>query len=209
MIFCKKVYTMSVILASASPRRAELLARLGLPFRVHAADLDESSIKADDPAALVQAISAAKAQTVATDYGPDDLILAADTVVALDGRVLGKPRDEADACAMLSALSGRTHTVYTGVTLRKGALTQQFYERSEVTFRFLRDEEIRAYVRSGEPMDKAGAYGIQDLGALLVSSLHGDFYNVMGLPLCRLGEALAAFDIHILEDLSKRGEHPR
>lgn len=200
MIFEKKVYTMTVILASASPRRAELLERLGLPFVVRAADLDESSITAKDPAALVQALSAAKAAKVGRECGAEALVLAADTVVVLKGRILGKPKDENEAFSMLSDLSGHTHTVFTGVTLRQGAHESSFHERSEVTMRHLRPEEIRAYIRSGEPMDKAGAYGIQGLGALLVSELHGDYFNVMGLPLCRLGEALRAFGIHILED---------
>lgn len=198
MILCKKVYNMTVVLASASPRRSELLRNLGLSFTICPADIDEESITAKSPSLLVEALSCAKAAKVAAESASDALVIAADTVVVLDGRVLGKPSDVSSAHAMLSALSGKTHEVYTGVTLRQGSREACFHERSEVCFRTLSEEEISAYVRTGEPMDKAGSYGIQGFGALLVSEIRGDYFNVMGLPLCRLGLALGDFGLNLL-----------
>lgn len=191
---------MTVVLASASPRRSELLERLGLSFEVRAADIDEESVVAESPEALVLTLSSAKAQKVAADCTPDTLVIAADTVVVLDSEVLGKPADEASAFSMLSALSGRWHEVYTGVSVHCGERQVQFCERSEVCFRPLSDAEIRAYIKTGEPMDKAGAYGIQGYGALLVSALRGDYFSVMGLPLCRLGQCLTEFGLDLLQE---------
>ena len=129
---------------------------------------------------------------------PGDLVIAADTVVAVDGQVLGKPRDRADALRMLAALSGRAHTVYTGVTLcRDGEVLTQ-HEATQVRFRTLTTAEMEAYVDTGEPMDKAGAYGIQGYGALLVEGIEGDYSNVVGLPVCRLGRMLARFGVDAL-----------
>lgn len=196
MNFIKKVYTMTIILASASPRRQELLRQIGLSFQVIPADLDEGSIEASSPTALVEALAAAKAEHVALrQESADALIIASDTIVVLDDCVMGKPESASDARSMLETLSGRMHEVYTGVTLRQGARIETFSDRSEVTFRTLSEEEIEAYIRTGEPMDKAGAYGIQGFGALFVSELRGDYYNVMGLPLCRLGQALQQFGV--------------
>jgi septum formation protein len=138
--------------------------------------------------------------------GPDALVIAADTVVTLDGRVLGKPADEEEAKQMLSLLSGRRHEVYTGVTLAKGATSRSEYEVSAVWFRDLLPDEIEAYVATGEPMDKAGAYGVQGLGSLFVSRIEGDFYNVMGLPVCRLGQMLPSFGVYPLLKRAKSGE---
>ena len=183
---------MRMILASGSPRRKELLGNMGFSgFTVLKPDFDEDAVTAPDPGGLVEALSAGKAEAAA-------LLLAADTVVVLDGAVLGKPRDEADAFRMLSALSGRTHRVYTGVTLRRGGEVLTGHEVSEVTFRSLTEEEIRNYIATKEPMDKAGAYGIQGLGALLVEGIRGDYFNVMGLPVCRLGTMLKQFDVDCL-----------
>ncbi len=198
MILCKKVYNMTVILASASPRRSELLRNLGLSFVICPADLDEESIQENTPSRLVEAISSAKASKVAAESDPNALVIAADTVVVLDGVVLGKPANADAAKQMLSALSGKTHEVYTGVTLRQGVRDVCFHERSEVQFRTLSEEEIGAYLQTGEPMDKAGSYGIQGVGALLVSEIRGDYFNVMGLPLCRLGLALQDFGLNLL-----------
>ena len=151
------------------------------------------------PDALVKALSAAKAAEVAARAaGPGDVVIGADTVVALDGRVLGKPRDAADAKAMLRALSGRTHTVYTGVTVRRDGEVLSHAERTEVRFRPLMDDEINRYIATGEPLDKAGAYGAQGYASLFVEHLDGDFFNVMGLPLCALGKLLKQLGVSLL-----------
>lgn len=190
---------MQIILASQSPRRRELLTQMGLPFTVRVADIDEQLQRDLPPAELVARISAEKAAAVAAEVNdPDALIIAADTVVTVDGTVLGKPRDEADAKRMLSLLSGRAHRVFTGFTLQQGARVVSHSEETEVHFRPLSDEEISAYIATGEPMDKAGAYGIQGRGSLLVRSLSGDYFNVMGLPVCALGQALKEFGVQCL-----------
>ena len=187
---------MDIILASGSPRRRELLERMGLrDFRVVTPDIDERSDRPLPPHRLVETISAEKARAVAAQLGGDPLIIAADTVVALDGRVLGKPADGPDAFAMLSALSGRRHQVYTGLTVVCGAQRLTEHEVTAVTFRSLSSAEICAYIATGEPMDKAGAYGIQGRGALFVEGIEGDYYNVMGLPVCRLGRILARLGV--------------
>lgn len=189
---------MDIILASQSPRRQELLKQMGLSFRVHAVDIDEHMERDLSPDKLVEAISREKAAQCAALDGPVPLIIAADTVVALDGEVLGKPHSEAQAAEMLGKLSGREHQVYTGFTLRQGGKAVTRSQRSEVRFRPLSDREIAAYVATGEPMDKAGSYGIQGLGSLLVEGIRGDYFNVMGLPVCMLGQALKEFGIDCL-----------
>ena len=189
---------MKLILASQSPRRRELLARMGLDFTVISPRIDEDSFTDPDPAALVRTLSREKALAVAKDQDPETLVIAADTVVVLDGQALGKPGDEAGAAAMLSALSGRSHEVYTGVTVCQGDRAVSEAECTRVTFRPLTGEEIRHYVATGEPMDKAGAYGIQGFGSLLVEGIRGDYFNVVGLPVCRLGRMLAAFGVDCL-----------
>ena len=151
------------------------------------------------PDALVQALSRQKAAEVAGRYAaPEDTVIGADTVVVLDGRVLGKPRDEGDARRMLRALSGRSHTVFTGVTVIRGEESLSHAERTEVFFRTLSDEEIDRYIATGEPMDKAGAYGAQGWASLFVERLEGDFFNVMGLPLCALGQLLKQLGVNLL-----------
>ena len=187
---------MKLILASQSPRRRSLLEQMGLEFTVISPKIDEDAFSDPDPAALVQTLSREKALAVARRE--DAVVVAADTVVALDGQILGKPASEAEARAMLTALSGRTHEVYTGVTVCRGdrAVTQA--ECTQVTFRALSQEEIRQYAATGEPMDKAGAYGIQGLGALLVEGIRGDYFNVVGLPVCLLGRMLADFGVDCL-----------
>ena len=197
---------MGLILASGSPRRRQLLEQIGLTFVVRSSDVDESVSPGLTPAQVVESLSARKGEAVAAEAVPGDLVLSADTVVALDGAILGKPRDRAEAEAMLTALSGRTHQVYTGVTLLQDGRRLTEHEVTAVTFRPLSPEEIAAYVSTGEPMDKAGAYGIQGLGALLVERLEGDYFNVMGLPLCRLGEMLAQFGVRPLEAAGLRRE---
>lgn len=195
---------MNIVLASASPRRQELLSRMGLLFTIQIPDIDESRFSGLSPHELVETLSQYKSAQVALGCHPDDLIIAADTVVVLDGSILGKPSNELEAFHMLSSLSGRTHEVYTGVTVRMGARLQTIHEISSVRFRSLSEEEIRLYIATGEPMDKAGAYGIQGYGALLISELHGDYFNVMGLPLCRLGQILCSFGIDVLQQAAKR-----
>ena len=187
---------MSVILASQSPRRRELLERMGITqFKIIPARGEEKADPGLSPDRLVEELSRQKAAEIAAQADGADVVIAADTVVALDGKVLGKPRDEEDAFAMLSALQGRQHQVYTGLTVRRGAQSATLHEMALVTFRPLTGEEIRAYIATGEPMDKAGAYGIQGYGALLVEGVSGDFYTVMGLPVCRLGGLLRQFGI--------------
>ena len=186
---------MDIILASASPRRKELLTQMGLSFRVVAADIDEHMDRELSPDRLVEAISAETAAAVAAGAGANSLVIAADTVVVWNGEVLGKPADQADARRMLGELSGRTHRVYTGYTLRRGERVVTRSEGTDVTFRPLTAEEIAAYVSTGEPMDKAGAYGIQGLGSMLVEGIRGDYFNVMGLPVCALGKALGEFGV--------------
>ena len=191
---------MNIILASASPRRRELLERIGITdFTVAAPNVDESVEPGLSPADMVETLSLRKARAAAENFGPDDLIIAADTVVALDADVLGKPQDEDDAFSMLSALSGREHRVYTGVTVLQGDKIVTEHEETAVTFRELYPEEIRGYIAAGEPLDKAGAYGIQGVGALLVSGIRGDYSNVMGLPVFRLGQVLRGFGLDLLQ----------
>jgi len=179
---------MHLILASASPRRKELLSLFHIPFTIRVADIDEAMDPAKAPYDEVARVSRLKAMAV--PHEADDVVIAADTIVVCEGRVLGKPHSEEEAVAMLQLLSGRDHQVMTGCTLLLGDRAETFTEVTDLHFRPLRPEEIDAYVRSGEPMDKAGAYGIQGGAALFCQRLVGDYYNVMGLPVCRLGESL-------------------
>lgn len=173
-----------MVLASASPRRLALLRRLGVEPVVRPADVDETSRPGEAPADLVERLARAKARSVEAD--PNDLVVAADTVVAMGTRVLGKPRDAEDASRMLAALSGRDHHVLTGVAVCRGALTHADVDTTRVTFRLLDPGEIAWYVATGEPDDKAGAYGLQGAGAALVDRIDGSDTNVIGLPLALL-----------------------
>ena len=191
---------MNIILASQSPRRKELLGRMGIrDFETISPNVDESVFHGLPPEELVRRLSAEKAAAVAGRAGEDAIVIAADTVVALEGAVLGKPADELDAFKMLSALSGVRHQVYTGVTVCRGGEKQTAHEVTDVTFRELSEEEIEHYIATGEPMDKAGAYGIQGYGALLIQGISGDYYHVMGLPVCRLSGMLARFGVDCLK----------
>lgn len=177
---------MKLVLASASPRRRALLEMLGFSdFRIAPSacgeDVDDLS-----PADAVKTLALRKARDVARGCAPDETVLAADTLVFLDGEPLGKPADAGEARAMLRRLSGRAHTVYTGVALICGGREMAEAEETAVFFRPLDDGEIDAYIATGEPMDKAGAYGAQGRGAVFIRRIEGDFFNVMGLPLCRL-----------------------
>ena len=188
---------MNIILASASPRRRELLEQIGLPFSVRPS-AGEPEAAGLTPEAAVCSVALAKAENVAADASPEDLILAADTLVYLDGDPLGKPTGRDEAAAMLRRLSGREHEVYTGVALMGGGRKLVRCEKTFVRFRPLTEDMIRRYVDTGEPMDKAGAYGIQGIGCLLVESIHGDYNNVVGLPLGLLNSMLESFGVHIL-----------
>ena len=190
---------MKLILASQSPRRRELLERMGLTeFEIRPAAGEESASPDLTPAQLVEALSRQKAREIALSADAQDVIIAADTVVAADGRVLGKPHSPEEARQMLRFLSGRTHTVYTGVSVCRGDQMLTQHEATDVVFRPLTEAEIAAYVATGEPMDKAGAYGIQGRGCVLVEGIRGDYYNVMGLPVCRLGLMLRNFGVEPL-----------
>ena len=186
---------MALILASASPRRQELLRTLGLTFTVMTADIDETMNPALGAEAEVARICRAKAEAVLPLAAGDDIVIAADTVVCVDDRILGKPRTEAEAAEMLRLLSGREHQVRTGVTVCTHDRAVTEVDVTGVRFRTLTEAEIAAYIRTGEPMDKAGAYGIQGKGSLLVEGIRGDFFNVMGLPLLQLSRMLEQFGI--------------
>ena len=216
---------MELILGSQSPRRRELLERMGLEFTVRTAEIDETKYETEDPEESVCRICREKAFAVAkafplggrwhgaavTDEGASDdasaLVLTADTIVVLDGKIMGKPHDEAEARAMLRALSGREHAVFTAFTLLPVPEMQNakckmqnetcvtHCEKTYVKFRELTEAEIAAYAATGEPMDKAGAYGIQGLGSMLVEGIRGDYFTVMGLPVCQLALALKRYGI--------------
>ena len=190
---------MNVILASSSPRRKELMEMLQVPnLQIIPAKGEEIPPEHASPAELVKALSAAKAREVAGRCAPEDLVIGADTIVWVDGRPFGKPHSEEEAAAMLRRLSGDWHEVYTGVTVIRGGRERSEAERSRVRFRELDEGEIARYIETGEPMDKAGAYGAQGRGALFVERIEGDFFNVMGLPLCRLGIMLKEQGVNIL-----------
>ena len=189
-----------IVLASGSPRRQELLRRIGVTeFDIVVPDADESVPAGLNARETVARIARAKAEAARALTAAEDIVITADTMVFLDDERLGKPRDEADALRMLTELSGRRHTVCTGVTVRQGDRLNCFTVSTDVYFRAVSERELRGYIASGEPMDKAGAYGIQGLGSLLVERIDGDFFNVMGLPLLPLYEALRGFGVELLE----------
>ena len=189
-----------IVLASGSPRRRELLTRMGIAdFDVRVPETEETYPPNLSPRETVEYISREKARAAAALCRPDEIVITADTMVCLDGARLGKPRDEAHALEMLTALQGRRHTVCTGVTVCRGDYADTQSEETEVFFRPATEQELRAYIRTGEPMDKAGAYGIQGRGALLVEKIHGDFFNVMGLPVLRLSRMLLPLGVHCLD----------
>ena len=177
--------TVRIILASQSPRRRELLALIGIAHEVMPADLDESAWPDEIPSAHAERLARAKAEAIAARE-PGAVVIGADTIVVLDGDLLGKPDDEVEAAATLRRLSGRTHTVHTAVAVARNGQVVSGVESAEVTFRPLTDTQIETYIATGEPMDKAGAYGIQGYGAVIVERVHGDYFAVMGLALGRL-----------------------
>ena len=183
-----------IVLASGSPRRQELLKRIGITeFEVRVPQVEESFPEGLTPQQVVEYISREKSQAVPSSE--EEIVITADTMVFLDDARLGKPADEDDALRMLTALQGRRHTVCTGVTVRQGGRCITGSETTHVYFRSATQQELRAYIKTGEPMDKAGSYGIQGKGALLVEKLDGDFFNVMGLPVLRLSRMLEQFGV--------------
>ncbi len=184
-----------VILASQSPRRRELLALIGITHEVRPADVDESVHPDEAPVPHCERLARAKAHTLAVQH-PDAVVIGSDTIVVIDGDILGKPGDRAEAIAMVSRLSGRTHTVFTAVAVAHGGVTLSGVESVSVTFRELEAAQIAAYVDTGEPMDKAGAYGIQGFGATNVERIDGDYFAVMGLPLGRMVALLRDLGFH-------------
>ena len=186
-----------IVLASGSPRRQELLRRMGVSdFTVRVPQVEEYFPAGLSPQETVCYISREKSQAV--DAAADEIVITADTMVFLDDRKLGKPSDEREALEMLTALQGRRHTVCTGVTVRQGERLLTRAQSTQVWFREAATEELKHYIRSGEPMDKAGAYGVQGLGALLVERIDGDFFNVMGLPVLLLSRMLAEVGVTLL-----------
>lgn len=192
----------TIILASQSPRRRALLSQIGVTdFQLLVPEVDESYDPLLTPPEIVASISRKKALAAAALAAcPDALIIAADTMVFLDGLRLGKPATQAEAFTMLTALSGRTHQVCTGLTLCSGERTETCTELTYVTFRPLTDREKWSYIRTGDPMDKAGAYGVQGRAALFVRGIEGDYFNVMGLPLHLLGGMLADFGVDLFSE---------
>ena len=190
---------MHFVLASGSPRRRELLEMLDVQnLRILPAKGEEQAPEGAGPGELVTALARAKVREAAARCDAEDVIVGADTIVWLDDRPFGKPGSEEEARRMLRTLSGREHRVYTGVCVRKDGRELCEWEESRVFFRDLTEKEICAYVATGEPMDKAGAYGAQGIGALFVRRIEGDFFNVMGLPLCRLGTMLKKQGVELL-----------
>lgn len=196
------VETPQLILASASPRREELLRLIGLPFRVIPSVFDESALPVWPPDRHVLDSATAKAEQIALQFN-DCVVIGADTIVVVDEKVLGKPLDEEDARRMLRLLSGRTHYVYTGVCVVRRSEGQTVgivrdYVRTEVCFRELSEATIDAYVATGEPLDKAGAYGIQERASVLIEGIGGDYFNVVGLPVQKLSRLLAGVGVAVL-----------
>jgi len=189
---------MRIILASASPRRRELLRQIGIDFTVDPADVDERVLPGESPEAYAVRVALDKARIAAQRAGTG-VVIAADTIVVLDNAILGKPSDDEDAERMLTMLSGRTHQVITGMAIMDPAAGKTLTRSSttNVLFRDLSPDEIRWYVRTGEPLDKAGAYGIQEKGSLFISRIEGCYFNVVGLPLSLLGEMLLEFGINL------------
>lgn len=181
------------VLASKSPRRAELLKNLGVDFSVKVSGADESQIPKDLPPNIyVQELAVLKGTAVSEEFGGGSYVIAADTVVVFDGEIIGKPKDKADARRILKLLSNKTHKVYTGYSVTDAANvhTVAGCEVTDVHFKELTDGEIDAYIATGEPLDKAGAYGIQGAGSLFADEIRGDFFNVVGLPLCALNKLM-------------------
>ncbi|MDO7906888.1 Maf family protein [Paenibacillus sp. JX-17] len=198
-------HTRRIILASTSPRRRELIASLGLPYEFMPSHADESTPETWTPEDIVEKLSLRKAGAILAEVqklGRCGVIVGSDTIVVLDGKVLGKPRDEEDAFRMLNMLQGRRHQVFTGVACLDAETGRQLvkHRSTYVTMKPLDKSAIRAYIRSGEPSDKAGAYGIQGLGAVLIDYIEGCYFNVVGLPVSLLSDMLSEFGMHVLAE---------
>lgn len=185
---------MKLVLASGSPRRKELFSEMGIRYKSLPSDFDESTVDVSDPAKGVCDLALGKARASRAAWEKKNrepaVVLGADTLVVLDGQPMGKPEDEEDAFSMLKSLSGREHSVYTGVAILDGGKEETFFSKTDVYFYELTDEEIHEYIATGEPMDKAGAYGIQGIGRLLVRKIDGDYFTVVGLPVAEVYRAL-------------------
>ena len=190
-----------IILASSSPRRKELLELVGVPFTIQASYVNEEVSPDLTPPQVVEELALRKAADIAQNL-ENDLVIGSDTIVVLDEQILGKPCDKQDAFAMLAKLQGRSHQVFSGVALvdSKTKETLVAHQKTDVWMRSLTDEEIWAYIHTGEPMDKAGAYGIQGIGAINIERIEGDYFNVVGLPLVLLQDMLKKFNISILKN---------
>ena len=188
---------MKIILASKSPRRKELLELLNVDFEIISADIDETIDPTLPISDEIARLSFEKACEVAKHISDDAVIISADTIVELNGKVMGKPKDELDAAKMLKSLSGNTHNVLTAVTVMRGKKHNTQVVTTAVTFRKLEDTEIFDYIKTKEPMDKAGGYGIQGIASKFVSRIDGDYYSVVGLPVCTLSVMLKDFDINV------------
>ncbi|MFB6467985.1 Maf family protein [Cytobacillus sp. Hz8] len=189
----------TLILASSSPRRKELLENLQISFRVSSSDVDESYDPHLKPQEVVMELASRKAGHVAKQ-NPEAYVIGSDTVVVIDEEILGKPKDRDEAFQMLSRLSGNTHSVYTGVAIAKENEIHQFFEKTDVVFWELTDDEIDSYLNTGEPFDKAGAYGIQGFGSILVKGIVGDYFSVVGLPISRTVRELAKMGFHFRKE---------
>lgn len=189
----------ALVLASSSPRRRELLHTLGIPFIVQTSDVDETTAPGLSPREVVEELAVRKAQVVASTL-TEGVVLGSDTIVVLEGQILGKPADEADAFHMLSMLQGREHTVYSGVALIDVASgrVEVSHSHTQVRIRPLSQTEIESYIATHEPMDKAGSYAIQGIGATIVEGITGDYFTVVGLPLCLTANMLSRFGITVL-----------
>lgn len=186
--------TKQLILASQSPRRQEMLRNLNIPFTISTKQIDESIVTTNNPTEKVLQLASLKGESI--PLAKDEVVLAADTVVAFQGEIFGKPTCKQEAYEMISALSGHTHEVFTGVSLRSHEKEVSFVERTEITWWPLTDKIINWYINTPEPYDKAGAYGIQNLGAVLVKEIRGDYFNVVGLPISRVVRKLSHFGIN-------------
>lgn len=193
---------MNIFLASKSKRRQKILQNLGINFKIASADADETVSGDLSPDEYVEGLAARKLRAARSgrNFDDDDLIICADTVVSYDGLIMGKPKSRDDAFTMLTMLSGNWHQVYTGIAVGQGDKMAVDYEVTRVKFREMSADEIEKYVDSGEPMDKAGAYGIQDTAGIFVEAIEGDFFNIVGLPVCKLGQVLKSeFNIEIID----------
>jgi len=188
-----------IILASQSPRRKKILEQIGLDFKVVISDFDETKIRFKTPQEMVEKLSLGKAKTIAKKY-PNSIIIGADTTVIFKSEIIGKPKSKEDAVRILRLLSGNTHEIVTGFTVLKGNKSITKHVTSRVKFKKLTEDEIKAYVATGEPMDKAGGYGIQEKGGLFMENIQGDYFNVVGLPIFAVAKALKKFGVDIAKN---------